>query len=348
MNYVVIMAGGAGTRFWPLSTEDKPKQFLDILGTGKTFLQMTVDRFEGILPHENIYIVTNEKYKSLIKEQLPFLHEDQIISEPSRNNTAPCILLAALKIQKKDADACCVFVPADHLIIDKAAYQNNILKALSYATKSKSIVTIGIKPTRPETGYGYIKFDEDTKDELKKVEQFVEKPNIDTAKLYVASGKYLWNAGMFAWHVRTIAEEYKALSNQIYTVLSDGMASYNTPSEKQFLERHYPLTENISVDFAIMEKSNCVYTLAADFDWTDLGIWSSVYEVSDKDENENVKINGAIITEASENNLVIVPQNKKTLIRGLDNMIIIDSGDALLIYPKKDEQGIKASVNKIK
>lgn len=347
MNYAIIMAGGAGTRFWPLSTEEKPKQFLDILGTGRTFLQMTVERFDGILPKENIYIVTNVKYKPIIQEQIPDMDEDQIICEPSRNNTAPCILLAALKIQKKDPDACCVFVPADHLILNTTAYRRDILKALNYAAQHASIVTIGVKPNRPETGYGYIKFDDTADAEIKKVDQFVEKPNVDTAKLYVASGKYLWNAGMFAWHVSTIENEYKLHAAQIYQILAQGFQAYNTPEEKEFLSKNYDAAENISVDFAIMEKSQIVYTLSADFDWTDLGIWSSVIEASKKDHYNNVLIGGTVLNEANSNNLIILPDRKKAIIHGLNDMIVVDSGEALLIYPRSEEHKIKSSVQKL-
>lgn len=347
MNYAIIMAGGAGTRFWPLSTEEKPKQFLDILGTGKTFIQMTVDRFNGIIPTENIYVVTNEKYRALINEQLPTFSNAQIIAEPSRNNTAPCILLAALKIKKADPDACCLFVPADHLILDKIAFQQNALAALNHASQHKAIVTIGIVPTRPETGYGYIRFDEMDHNPVKKVEQFVEKPNVDTAKLYVASGKYLWNAGMFAWHVNTIDQEYKSLSPALYEILVKGMNVYNTADEQAFLQSNYPLTENISVDFAIMEKTDKVHTLSADFDWSDLGIWSSVYEASARDDEGNVLIDGHGLFEYSQNNLVILPSGKKMMIRGLSDMIVVDSGAALLIYPKGEEQDIKSSLQKM-
>jgi len=341
------MAGGAGTRFWPLSTEEKPKQFLDILGTGKTFLQMTIERFHGIVPKENTYIVTNEKYKPIVIEQIPGIRDEQIICEPNRNNTAPCILLAALKIQKKDPDACCVFVPADHLILNTNAYRENILKALNYATINKAILTIGIKPNRPETGYGYIKFDDTAEAEIKKVDQFVEKPNADTAKLYVSSGKYLWNAGMFAWHVSTIEDEYKAHASQIYQILVQGLTDYNTITEKDFLLKNYSATENISVDFAIMEKSQIVYTMTADFDWTDLGIWSSVIDASNKDAHNNVIIGGTVVDEKSSNNLIILPNQKKAIIHGLTDMIVVDSGDALLVYPRSEEHKIKSSVQKI-
>lgn len=344
MFYAIIMAGGAGTRFWPLSTEAKPKQFLDILGTGKTFIQMTAGRFEGWIPRENIYIVTNEKYRGLIHEQLPDLADDQIICEPSRNNTAPCILLAALKIRKKDPGATCLFVPSDHLIRDTDSFRENALEALEYASRHEAIVTIGIIPTRPETGYGYIKMEENQHDAVKKVEQFVEKPNLDSAKFYVSSGKYLWNAGMFAWHVNTIVREYHSLAPGIYKILSHGESHYNTETEETFLASQYPLTENVSVDFAIMEKSNHVYTVPAGFDWSDLGIWSSVYEASEKDELGNVCIGGKALHEDAANNLVTLPPGKQAIIRGLDDFIVIDSGDALLIYPRKVEQEIKTSV----
>lgn len=344
MFYAIIMAGGAGTRFWPLSTEAKPKQFLDILGTGKTFLQMTVGRFEGWIPRENIYIVTNEKYRDLIHDQLSGLADEQIICEPSRNNTAPCILLAALKIRKRDPGATCLFVPSDHLILDTDSFRKNAFEALEYASMHEAIVTIGIVPTRPETGYGYIKMMENQHHTVKKVEQFVEKPNLDSAKFYVSSGKYLWNAGMFAWHVNTIVREYHSLAPGIYKILSHGESHYNTEGEEAFLASQYPLTENVSVDFAIMEKSVHVYTVPASFDWSDLGIWSSVYEASEKEEEGNVCIGGKALYEDATNNLVILPQGKQAIIRGMEDFIVIDSGDALLIYPRKLEQEIKTSV----
>jgi mannose-1-phosphate guanylyltransferase len=344
MNYAVIMAGGAGTRFWPLSTEDKPKQFLDILGTGKTFLQMTADRFLPILPAENIYIVTNEKYRGLVTEQLPYLQEHQIIAEPSRNNTAPCILLAALKIQKSDPDACCVFVPSDHLIIDSPSYQQDILTALAAAKAQSIIVTIGVRPNRPETGYGYIKLGAKASNHLYRVDQFVEKPNLDTATFYLASGNYLWNAGMFAWHVNTIESEYQQLCHNLYESLTAGRTYLNTDKETSFLKIHYPKTENISVDFAIMEKSTSVYTLPANFDWSDLGIWSSVYEASHKDNDQNANNESFLTLRNSSGNLIHLPKNKKALIRGIHDMIIVDSGTALLIYPKSYEQEIKQDI----
>lgn len=344
MKYAIIMAGGAGTRFWPLSTEDKPKQFLDILGTGKTFIQMTVDRFEGWLPKENIYILTNEKYRGLIHQQLPGLNDENIICEPSRNNTAPCILLAALKIRKKDPDACCLFVPSDQLIVDLEAFRKNARQALEYAASDQAIVTIGILPTRPETGYGYIKMKEGEHSELKKVEQFVEKPSLDTARLYLASGKYLWNAGMFAWHVNTIVQEYQNHVPRLFELLSGGIPVYNTIEENAFLARVYPSSENVSVDFAIMEKSEIVYTIPAAFDWSDLGIWSSVYEASEKDLFGNVCTSGRVYYQDANNNLVTLPLDKQALIRGLEDFIIIDSGDALLIYPRNQEHEIKKSL----
>jgi len=347
MNYAIIMAGGAGTRFWPLSTEDKPKQFLDILGTGKTFLQMTVSRFEGWIPKQNIYIVTNEKYRQIINEQLPELSNDQIICEPSRNNTAPCILLAALKIKKKDPDACCLFVPSDHLIVDLNAFRENAQQALGYASTHQAIVTIGILPTRPETGYGYIKMKEDEGKAIKKVDQFVEKPDLDTARLYLASGKYLWNAGMFAWHVNTIEKEYQSHVPAMYNLLSQGQPVYNTPDENAFLARVYPASENVSVDFAIMEKSEIVYTIPAGFDWSDLGIWSSVYEASTKDDLGNVCTTGRVYYQDASNNLVTLPMNKQAMIRGLEDYIIIDSGEALLIYPRNQEHEIKKSLGQL-
>jgi len=272
------------------------------------------------------------------------LDHEQIICEPSRNNTAPCILLAALKIKKKDKDACCLFVPSDQLIIDQTAFRQNAQQALEHASAGQAIVTIGILPTRPETGYGYIKMKDDEHEDLKKVEQFVEKPSLDTARLYVASGKYLWNAGMFAWHVNTIIQEYQTYVPQLYETLNQGLPVYNTPEEDEFLSRVYPTTENVSVDFAIMEKSEIVYTIPAAFDWSDLGIWSSVYAASQKDEQGNVSTRGRVYFQDASNNLVTLPENKQAIVRGLEDYIIIDSGEALLIYPRNQEHEIKKSL----
>ncbi len=340
MNYIAIMAGGVGSRFWPASREDKPKQFLDITGTGQSLLQMTVERFKKIVPVENIFIVTNKKYKELVKEQLPELSDNQIIGEPSRNNTAPCVAYTALKLASLDPNANMVVAPSDHLILKEDAFLEQIKKALDFASENDALLTLGIKPTRPDTGYGYIHFDEG-QNGVNPVKAFKEKPDLAKAKEYVASGDYLWNAGIFIWSVKSVLKAFENYANEIYKILSEDNSAYNTSSEQAYIDRVYPTTPSISIDYAIMEKADNVFTLPSDIGWSDLGTWGSLHAESKKDADNNVILAEKVILAEAKNNMIRLPKGKLAVIKGLEDFIIIDEGDVLLIYPKSEEQEIK-------
>ena len=340
MNYIAIMAGGVGSRFWPASREDKPKQFLDITGSGQSLLQMTVERFKKIVPVENIFIVTNKKYKDLVKEQLPELTDNQIIGEPSRNNTAPCVAYTALKLASLDPNANMVVAPSDHLILKEDAFLKQIQKALDFASKNDALLTLGIKPTRPDTGYGYIHFDEG-KNGINPVKSFKEKPDLAKAKEYVDSGDYLWNAGIFIWSVKSVLKAFENHANEIHKILSSSMDVYNTPDEQAFIDDMYPTTPRISIDYAIMEKANNVFTLPSDIGWSDLGTWGSLHAESVKDENNNAILAEKVVLSETRNSMIRLPKGKLAVIKGLDDYIVIDEGDVLLIYPKSEEQEIK-------
>lgn len=341
MNYIAIMAGGVGSRFWPASREAKPKQFLDITGSGESLLQMTVERFKKIVPVENIFIVTNKKYKALVKEQLPELTDNQIIGEPSRNNTAPCVAYTALKLASLDPNANMVVAPSDHLILKEEAFLNQIQKALDFASKNDALLTLGIQPSRPDTGYGYIHYDKEGDHGIHELKAFKEKPNLENAKKYMNSGDYLWNAGIFIWNVKSILKAFKQNANEIYTILNASPEVFNTPNEQAFIDDMYPTTPSISIDYAIMEKATNVYTLPSDIGWSDLGTWGSLHAESEKDSNQNVILAEKIILSDMKNNMIRLPKGKLAVIKGLEDFIIIDEGDVLLIYPKSEEQEIK-------
>lgn len=343
-NYVAIMAGGAGTRFWPASNEDKPKQFLDILGIGKSLLQLTYERFSGFFPDNNIFVVTNKKYKDLVLKQLPLLDEDHLILEPTRNNTAPSVAYTAFKLNARDPEANIVMAPSDHFIRKEQLFLEKISGALHFASGNDALITLGITPTRPDTGYGYIEKGEQVKDaglEIYKVLSFREKPDVETAKKYLESGNYLWNAGIFIWKSATIIKAFEKYAPGIYNIFLKGNAVYNTPAEKDFIEKNYPLTTKISVDFAIMEKADNIYTIPADIDWSDLGTWKSLHSFLDKDSNKNAVINKNATLIDSHDNIIKLPKEKKAIIKGLDDFIVIDENGVLLIYPKDKEQEIK-------
>ena len=340
MNYIAIMAGGVGSRFWPASREDKPKQFLDITGTGQSLLQMTVERFKKIVPVENIFIVTNKKYKELVKEQLPELSDNQIIGEPSRNNTAPCVAYTALKLASLDPNANMVVAPSDHLILKEDAFLEQIKKALDFASENDALLTLGIKPTRPDTGYGYIHFDKG-QNGINPVKAFKEKPDLAKAKEYVASGDYLWNAGIFIWSVKSVLKAFEHHANEIYQILSENNSAYNTSGEQDYIDKVYPTTPSISIDYAIMEKADNVFTLPSDIGWSDLGTWGSLHAESKKDDDNNVILAEKVILAEAKNNMIRLPKGKLAVIKGLEDYIIIDEGDVLLIYPKSEEQEIK-------
>ena len=345
--YVAIMAGGIGSRFWPASREARPKQFMDILGVGKSLIRLTFERFLKLCPAENIFIVTNGIYKDLVKEHLPELTDNQILCEPSRNNTGPCIAYTAFKLQAINPNANFVVAPSDHIILKEEAFVENLKKALTYTTNNDAIVTLGIEPNRPDTGYGYINFEKNNIGSIHKVKRFQEKPDLQTAKGYLESGDYLWNAGIFVWSVKTILKAFEELSPEIFSILSAGANQYNTFEEQAFIDAAYPTTPNISVDYAILEKSKNVYTIPADIGWSDLGTWASLHEESAKDANGNV-LQGEINAKEVANSLVRMPKGKLAVIKGLEGYIIVDEGDVLLIWPKGEEQGIKAMTSELR
>jgi mannose-1-phosphate guanylyltransferase len=338
-NYVVIMAGGVGTRFWPFSRSMNPKQFHDVLGTGRTLLQQTADRFENICPKENIFIVTSQDYIQIIKEQLPFMTDNQILAEPARRNTAPCVAYACYKIATQNPEANIVVAPADHIILKERAFEDRINLALNFSANNDVLLTLGIMPTRPDTGYGYIQY-EKTEDEVKKVKTFREKPNLDLAKLFVTSGDYVWNAGIFVWNVASIKKAFSLNSPQIHEIFSRGESIYFTENETDFINKEYETCESISIDYAVMEKAENVYTVMGDFGWSDLGTWKSLYEVSEKDNNENV-VDGETMLYGVTNSIIKTPKDRLVVVQGLDGYIIAEYDNVLMICEKEQEQFVK-------
>ena len=341
--YVAIMAGGVGSRFWPASREDKPKQFLDIAGDGRSLLRMTFERFLKLTTADKIFIVTNGKYKALVQEHLPEISAQQILCEPSRNNTAPCVAYAAFKLQNLDPEANFVIAPSDALIVNDSLFTANIRKALNFTAQNDALVTLGISPDAPHTGYGYIQYlDEPTETEdVYRVKRFAEKPDLNTAKGFLRSGDYLWNAGIFIWRAKTILDAYEQFAPEIYALLSQGLSYYNTAQEQSFIDEFYPQTPSISVDYAIMENAANIYTIPAQFGWSDLGAWGALYHESSKDQEGNV-ITGQVIIEDTHNSLIRAPQGKLVVVGGVDDLMVIDEGDVLLVYPRNREQEIKA------
>lgn len=341
--YVAIMAGGVGSRFWPGSREARPKQFLDMMGVGKSLLRLTFERFLPLCPASNIFVVTNAIYKDLVKEQIPELTDNQILCEPSRNNTAPCVAYTAFKLAGLNPDATMVIAPSDHIILKEEAFLDKVRTGLDFAAANDALVTLGIQPTRPDTGYGYIQFETaGTGDGVHKVRRFAEKPNLATAEAFLESQEYLWNAGIFIWSIKSVLAAFESLSPEIHAMLAEGKDVYNTDQEQAFINRRYPETPNISVDFAIMEKAPNVYTMPAEVGWSDLGTWASLHAECPKDEAGNVvNTNNAILVDASDNLIRISDAGKLVVIKGLDNFMVIDEGDVLMIYPKNKEQEIK-------
>ena len=339
--FVVIMAGGVGSRFWPASRESRPKQFLDILGVGKSLIQMTFERAKKLAPVENILIATNEKYKSLVQEHLPDILEDRILLEPSRNNTAPCIAYATLKINALADNGVFAVLPSDHVILKEEEFIGKMNEAFTYAEQNAALLTLGLAPTRPDTGYGYIEIDGQKSEGVNKVAQFREKPDLETAKAYVESKKYLWNAGIFIWSTKSVISAFEKNAPQIIDVLSTDLDKINSPEEQTYINEVYPKTESISVDYALMERSSNVYTIPAEIGWSDLGTWNSLHAYLDKDDNSNV-LQGQIISLAESSNCLIkIPEGKQAVIKGLKDMILVLEDDVLLLYPKESEQEIK-------
>lgn len=350
-NYCVIMAGGIGSRFWPMSKTKTPKQFLDILGTGETLIQQTFNRLRKVAPAKNIYIVTNEIYKEIISKQLPELTSEQILFEPSRRNTAPCIAYANFKIASKNPNANIIVAPADHLILKENEFINVVNKALKYVEASDSLLTIGIQPSRPDTGYGYIQFDNQhssINDSIKKVKTFTEKPDLELAKSFLESGEFCWNSGMFIWSLKSIQKAFECFLPSVYNLFKEGEGIYNTPEESTFIKKTYGVCKSISIDYGIMEKAKNVYVISADIGWSDLGTWGSIYNHLAHDENSNAIVGDNVMLYNSNNNIINVPNHKLVVLQGLNNYIVVESDDTLLVCKKEDEQQIKQFVNDVK
>ncbi len=344
-NFLIIMAGGVGTRFWPFSRQTFPKQFHDILGTGKTLIQQTADRFEGICPKENIYVVTSPEYYQITKDQLPYLTDDQILLEPSRRNTAPCIGYACYKIEKKDPNANIVVAPADHIILKEEEFRNRINVALDYSKNNDVLVTLGIKPTRPDTGYGYIKFNDSGKTEVKEVQTFTEKPNLELAEMFLASGDYVWNGGIFVWNINAIKNAFHAFLPEMADAFSIAQKSFYTSKEKDALDTAYQRCRSISIDNGVMERAENVFVVLSDIGWSDLGTWKSVYENSEKDDTNNV-VDGQVMLFATEDCVIKTPKHKLVVINDLKGYIVAEFDDVLMICKKDDEQKVKEFVNR--
>jgi mannose-1-phosphate guanylyltransferase len=391
-NYVAIMAGGVGSRFWPASREARPKQFLDILGVGKSLLRLTFERFQKLVPAENIFIVTNGQYAAQVREQLPEIGGNQVLCEPSRNNTAPCVAYAAFKLQALHPEANMVVAPSDHLILDEDTFLDTLRQALAFTARNEALLTLGIQPTRPDTGYGYIKYEAGSgksevgsgpavakasagnkseegppspmlrrqNREIYRVERFTEKPPLEQAEEFVASGDYLWNAGIFVWRAAEVLRAFREYAAEIYDILAAGAGQYNTAQEQAFIDEAYPATPSISVDYAIMERADNVFTIPSSFGWSDLGTWNSLHAVADKDPHGNVAsyyatggpeapaATGKQLTYKLSDCLLRLPAGKLLVARDLSGYIIVDEGDVLLLWPKDHEQEIKRVTREVR
>jgi mannose-1-phosphate guanylyltransferase len=346
--YAILMAGGVGSRFWPVSTTAFPKQFHDMLGTGETLIQKTFSRLSQLIPKENILILTNEAYNAIVLEQLPMVSQDQIVLEPAMRNTAPCILFAALKIKKMNPNAVMVVAPSDHWIEDEAQFRANLQVSFDLCETEDTLMTLGILPTFPNTGYGYIEYDKLNNKPIKKVVQFREKPDYATARKFIQSRNFLWNAGIFVWSIPPILKAFETFQPEMLAHFMKGYDTFNTQEEHKFLKEFYPLSENISIDYAIMEKAKNVFVLPATFDWNDLGTWGSLYDKLHKDVQDNAVVNAKVLLENASHNIIRTATKKTVVIDGLHDFIIVDNEDVLLIYPKSKEQDIKIIANKLK
>ena len=350
-NYCVIMAGGVGSRFWPMSKTSQPKQFIDILGVGETLIQQTFKRFEKICPSENIFIVTNEIYRDLIKVQIPNITDEQIICEPTRRNTAPCIAYANYKIHQINPNANIVVAPSDHIILKEDKFVEVINSALEATSKNDWLLTLGIRPSRPDTGYGYIQFDEEkiyeSDNRIKKVKTFTEKPELEMAKSFLQSGDFLWNAGIFVWSLKSIMKAFSEFLPEVDDIFKEGIKYYNTKNEANFIESAYTMCKNISIDYGVMEKANNVYVLSSEFGWSDLGTWGSLYEIRNKDKKGNTIVGKNVMVYDTSNCIINVPKDKLVVIQGLEDYIIVEDNNILLICKKAEEQQIRQFVNDV-
>lgn len=344
-NHVVIMAGGIGSRFWPMSTSDRPKQFIDVLGCGRTLIQLTADRFAGICPPENLWVVTSARYADLVHAQLPEVPESNILKEPCRRNTAPCIAYVSWKIKARNPHANIIVTPSDHVVMNVREFQRVATAALEFTEGNDAILTLGMKPTRPETGYGYIQADLSTpaisNREIYRVDSFKEKPDIETAEQYIRKSNYLWNAGIFVWNVNTIVNSFRLLQPEIASLFEILLPLYDTPAEQERIDTLFPTCPNISVDYAILEKADEIFTFPADFGWSDLGTWGSLHTQLEKDLAGNVAIGPDITLYQSHNCVVHATGERKVVIIGLDGYIVAEDDNQLLVCKLSDEQRIK-------
>lgn len=350
--YCVIMAGGIGARFWPMSRTSRPKQFIDILGTGETLIQQTFRRLSRICPPENILVVTHELYRDLVLAQLPGIRQEHILCEPVRRNTAPCIAYACYKISKLNPDACIVVAPSDHVILKEDQFHQTLMVALKAAEENKWLLTLGIMPNRPDTGYGYIQFDDSVtygeEKVVRKVKTFTEKPHYELAVSFLQSGDFLWNSGIFIWSNKSILKAIGDYLPDLENVFREGVNHYYTPSETAFVSRAYTLCNSISIDYGIMEKATNVYVIPSDFGWSDLGTWGSLYEARQKDENGNTATGEYAYLPNTSNTIVTMPHGKIAVIEGLDDYIVVDDSDVLLICRRSEEQHIREFVDKVR
>ena len=345
--YCVIMCGGIGSRFWPYSRTRMPKQFIDFLGTGRTLLQMSFDRISGIVSPSNIIVVSNSLYADFVHEQLPELPPENIILEPARRNTAPCIALASWHIAARDPEASIIVTPADHMITRENEFEKSVRAGFDFVESNDALLTLGITPTRPETGYGYIQIGEHVKDSISKVKTFTEKPELEMAKVFLATGEFFWNSGIFLWKAHNIIEELKQHAPDVADVFESGKGAYGTPAEREFINRAFPGCVGISIDFAVMEKSRNVFVECVSFGWSDLGTWSALYDNSPKNRDSNVTQNCNVLAYNAEGNIFAVNGEKLIVVDGLKDYIVADSGDVLLVCPKGEEQRIKQMVNDV-
>lgn len=342
MNHIVIMAGGIGSRFWPMSTPEYPKQFVDVLGAGKTMIQMTVERFAPLCPTENFWVVTSRDYVPIVKEQLPWLLEENILAEPAMRNTAPCIAYACWKIRQKDPYANVVVTPADALVLDTDEFCKVIGRALDFTASGQRIVTVGIKPTRPETGYGYIAAGERHEDtSILKVDSFREKPVLEVAQEYLKAGNYLWNAGIFVWNINTITDSIRTFTPDLAEKMDRMAASFNTDAESRTVEEIFPTCEKISIDYAVMEKAPYIHTIPGDFGWSDVGTWGSLWTLLQHDENGNAVVGDNVHLNECKGCIVHAPGASSVVLQGLEDCIVVERGGRLLICKLSQEQRIK-------
>lgn len=345
--YCVIMCGGIGSRFWPYSRTDQPKQFIDFFGTGRSLLQMSYDRILPVVPRENILILTNARYADKIREQLPELDESQILLEPDRRNTAPCVAWAAYHLAAIDPEASMIVTPSDHLITREPVFEKCVVRGFEFVENNDALLTLGIHPTRPETGYGYIQMGAEVEPGLMKVKTFTEKPNRELAQVFLETGEFLWNAGIFLWSVKSILNAFRLYAPDLCSEFDQGKDCFGTPAERAFIEEHFPSCPSISIDFAVMEKAQNVYVESADFGWSDLGTWGSLYDISPKNIDANVTQKCHVASYNSRGNIFMVPDDKLVVVSGLNDYIIADAGDVLLVCPRSEEQRIKHMVNDI-